>query len=122
MKNIIFIIVDDEEITATLYQALCKHIFPGAEFILTDDGEHVLNCVDKTFSDDKLCIAIIDNQMPKMSGTELVQRLRSKGKKFPIIMVSGINIEGEALENGADVFLQKPFKLNKLKMVLENFL
>lgn len=122
MKDIIFIIVDDEEITATIYQALCKNIFPDAEFILTDDGEYAIKCIDQACCNDKLCIAIIDNQMSKMSGTELVRQLRSKGKELPIVMVSGINIEGEALENGADVFLQKPFTRDKLKMVLKSFL
>jgi DNA-binding response OmpR family regulator len=42
-----------------------------------------------------------------MTGIDLVKDVRRRGKRIPIIMMSGTNIEALALEAGANAFVNK---------------
>ncbi len=53
---------------------------------------------------------ISDYQMPEMDGMELLRKLRSSGNTIPFILFTGRQreeIAAEALEEGADFYLQK---------------
>ena len=53
---------------------------------------------------------IADYQMPEMNGIELLKRVRSDGNQIPFIIITGKGREEvviEALNNGADFYLQK---------------
>ena len=63
-------------------------------------------CVDETS-----CL-ILDVAMPGMSGPELQQELKRRGKKIPIIFVTGRSdetVRAQVLKQGAAGFLLKPF-------------
>jgi len=53
---------------------------------------------------------IVDNDLPGLSGLELVLRVRSMAHRYntPIIMLSGNNCEKEAWRAGVKAFLRKP--------------
>lgn len=77
------------------------------------DGEKGLNLAEKNSYD---CI-ILDIMLPKMSGLEILQTLRSQGDQTPIIMLSALSQVDDkvrALEAGADDYLAKPFKTAEL--------
>ncbi|NQY26217.1 MAG: response regulator transcription factor [Piscirickettsiaceae bacterium] len=62
-------------------------------------------------------VAIIDLGLPKLSGIELIQQLRSIGKDFPIIILTARGRwqdKVEGLESGADDYLVKPFHIEEL--------
>jgi two-component system, OmpR family, response regulator PhoP len=62
-------------------------------------------------------IALIDLGLPKLSGVELVRRLRQNGKRFPIIILTARGQwqdKVEGLEAGADDYLVKPFHYEEL--------
>lgn len=64
-----------------------------------------------------LDLAVIDIGLPKISGIELIRRLRSLDKNFPILILTARgNWEDkvEGLETGADDYLVKPFHLSEL--------
>ena len=51
--------------------------------------------------------------MPKMSGAEVLQKIREIDKQLPVIIISGFSTLSsfdEAINMGANAFLQKPFK------------
>lgn len=55
---------------------------------------------------------ILDLMLPKLSGYEVVARLRAAGVRVPVLMLTakqGEFDQTEALDSGADDFLSKPF-------------
>lgn len=62
-------------------------------------------------------IIILDNMLPKKSGSEICQEIRSLGKTVPIIILSAlsdVNKKVELLNIGADDYLTKPFSFQEL--------
>jgi len=62
-------------------------------------------------------VAIIDLGLPKLSGLELIQSLRSQNKDFPILILTARGRwqdKVEGLEVGADDYLVKPFHFEEL--------
>jgi DNA-binding response OmpR family regulator len=60
---------------------------------------------------------LLDVGLPKMNGVEVCQRLRVKGIKTPIVMVTGHDeLEDKilGLDMGADDYLTKPFSFQEL--------
>lgn len=62
-------------------------------------------------------VAIIDLGLPGMSGIELIGKLRSNGKKFPVLILTARSRwqdKVEGLEAGGDDYLVKPFQIEEL--------
>lgn len=62
-------------------------------------------------------VAIIDLGLPKLSGIEVIKRLREQGKDFPILILTARGRwqdKVEGLEAGADDYLVKPFHFEEL--------
>ena len=62
-------------------------------------------------------LAIIDLGLPDLSGLEVIGRLRSDGRDFPILILtarSGWQDKVAGLEAGADDYLTKPFHVEEL--------
>ncbi|TNF98522.1 MAG: response regulator transcription factor [Gammaproteobacteria bacterium] len=62
-------------------------------------------------------IAVIDLGLPKLSGLEVIRQLRSKDKRFPILILTARGRwqeKVEGLEAGADDYLVKPFEMEEL--------
>ncbi|MEW6354191.1 MAG: response regulator transcription factor [Pseudomonadota bacterium] len=61
--------------------------------------------------------AVIDLGLPKLSGMEVIKRLRAAGKKFPILILTARarwEEKVEGLQAGADDYLVKPFHMEEL--------
>ncbi|MBL1320686.1 MAG: response regulator transcription factor [Methylophaga sp.] len=62
-------------------------------------------------------VAIIDLGLPKLSGIEVIQKLRKENKSFPILILTARGRwqdKVEGLEAGADDYLVKPFHFEEL--------
>lgn len=62
-------------------------------------------------------LAIVDWQLPGLSGPELCQQYRQRGGKTPILMMtqkSKIEDKATGLDAGADDYLPKPFDIREL--------
>lgn len=62
-------------------------------------------------------VAIVDLGLPKLSGIDVIQQLRSAGKEFPILILTARGRwqdKVEGLEAGADDYLVKPFHFEEL--------
>ena len=100
---------------ATLLADAVKHNLEK-QGITTDratDGETGLDQAVKDIYD---CI-ILDIMLPKLSGTEILKRLREKNIQTPVIMLSALSeVETKVghLDKGADDYLAKPFKTAEL--------
>jgi two-component system, chemotaxis family, chemotaxis protein CheY len=91
--------------------------------VLSDSGYHVDAAADgadawealqlKTFN-----LLITDNNMPRLTGVELVRKLRSASMELPVILATGGRIPTEELALNPSLqlaaLLLKPFTINEL--------
>ncbi len=64
-----------------------------------------------------IAAVLLDIAMPDLDGLELCRRLRAKGVRAPILVVSarpGPELARKAVEAGADDFIRKPFENSEL--------
>jgi DNA-binding response OmpR family regulator len=83
---------------------------------LAFDGQEAVDIAEES---DHLDAAVLDVMMPRMSGLDVLARIRGndKTKNVPIIILTAAGeeeYEREARRNGATAFLTKPFSPKKL--------
>jgi CheY-like chemotaxis protein len=76
----------------------------------------------QTLHETSYCLVITDHKMPKVTGLELIKKMRSENMLQPVIMVSG-TIPSEELEKNpglrVDAILSKPFTAAQLLATME---
>ncbi|PHV11057.1 response regulator [Chitinimonas sp. BJB300] len=75
------------------------------------DADHVLLTQD-------YALVILDLSLPRMDGLEVLRRLRSRGNKVSVLILTARNNVGDrvlGLDLGADDYLTKPFELTELE-------
>ena len=79
----------------------------------------------KKLEADKFDVIFCDIKMPKMDGTEFLDKAMEMNVDTPIIMISGhgtIETAVEAIKKGAYDFIPKPLDLNRILITLRNAL
>lgn len=85
----------------------------GFDVDLAFDGEDGLNAALDNIYD---CV-VLDVMLPKLSGIDILGRMRERKKSTPVIMLSALSeVEDKVrgLDAGADDYLAKPFKTAEL--------
>lgn len=105
------LIVEDEQL---LRDSLAEQL-RGAGFTVETaaDGEEGLYCASEYAVD----LAIIDLGLPKLPGLDLIRKLRTLGKRFPILILTARERwqdKVEGLQAGADDYVAKPFHFQEL--------
>lgn len=62
-------------------------------------------------------VAVVDLGLPKLTGIDVIKRLRAAGKRFPILILTARGRwqeKVEGLEAGGDDYLVKPFHMEEL--------
>ena len=84
--------------------------------LLSDEDfelEHVksLNAADAYLAENKPSLIILDNKLPDGYGIDYISFLKKNYPTIRIIMITGYDASAKdvAMENGADIFLEKPF-------------
>ena len=100
---------------ATFLAEAVKHNLEKQGFTvdLTNNGEDGL---ENALSDIYDCV-VLDIMLPKLSGTDILKRMREKNVQTPVIMLSALSeVETKIshLDHGADDYLAKPFKTAEL--------
>ena len=100
---------------ATFLAEAVKHNLEkqGITVDLADNGEDGL---ENAMSDIYDCV-VLDIMLPKLSGTDILKRMREKNVHTPVIMLSALSeVETKIshLDHGADDYLAKPFKTAEL--------
>jgi len=118
-RSLVSVVDDDESIRESLPDLLgefgfAARAFSSAEAFLSSD-----------YIDETRCL-ILDIAMPGMTGLDLQEELRHRGREIPIIFITAKRDEAirvRALERGAVKFLHKPFSdtalLDALKAALQ---
>ena len=118
MKGRVLIADDEKNMRWVLSQALEAE---GYEVFEAADGKEALTAVAEHEPE----IVILDHKMPAPDGMEVLRRLRSKGHRFPVIMLTAhgnVQTAVEAMKAGANEYLTKPFDLDELKLSIEKAL
>lgn len=105
MADLVLIVDDDEAVRTTLYKVVRSN---GLEAEMTASGEQALALTARTHYD----LILLDVNMHGLDGFTVVQRLRGRGIKTPIIIVSGRKEDYDTLyglDIGADDYVTKPF-------------
>ncbi|MFQ5921901.1 MAG: PleD family two-component system response regulator [Anaerolineales bacterium] len=110
-------IVDDDNTMVSLLATLLE--LDGFEvFPKTQPGDLVQN-----LRNDQPDLVIMDVFLTNVDGIELLRKLRSTSefKRLPVIMTSGMDVEDQCLEAGANGFMLKPYSPPDLiDMIREN--
>jgi DNA-binding response OmpR family regulator len=70
---------------------------------------------DEYLQQHKPSVIILDNKLPDGFGVDFISYIRKKYPSIKIIMISGFpSARDVALENGADLFIEKPFSKDEL--------
>jgi len=106
----ILIAEDDQQIREALDRILR---FEGYETVLAKDGAAALEAFDQHAPD----AALLDVMMPFVDGLSVVRKLRDRGNRTPILMLTARQETPDrvaGLDAGADDYLAKPFELDEL--------
>lgn len=111
----ILIIEDDIQLNSTITNFLR---YKGCQTTSVEDGEEALEYIDKNFYD----LYIIDINIPKVSGLEVLKYIRQKDLITPVIIITAsLELENlkTAYKNGCDEYIKKPFYLEELEIKID---
>lgn len=119
LKGRRILVVEDEPGIRQVLQAALETA--GARCETADDGEAGWTAWQTGHWD----LVLTDHHMPRLTGLELLDRLRQAGAEVPVILASGRGLEG--IEDRAErdphlIFLPKPFHLDGLLLAVQELL
>lgn len=106
----ILIAEDDPEIRTALERILK---YEGYTPLLANDGAAALDAIQNLKPD----LVILDVMMPFVDGLDVCRRMRSRGDRTPVLMLTAREETADrvaGLDAGADDYLAKPFELDEL--------
>ena len=117
----VILVVDDEPVTQLMLGLMLQR--SNYTVITAIDGQEAMNHL----ANEKIDLAIIDVNMPKMDGMTMLQRLRAdkRFEKLPVIMFTAQGqerVRREAAQKGATGFLTKPASSAEVTSTVARFL
>src|SRR5262245_55753392 len=112
----ILVVEDEGQIGLILNMILCDRELE-LDYVnnLVAAGEYL----EKT----KPSVIILDNKLPDGYGVDFISYIKKKYPSTKIIMISGFSTARDvALENGADIFLEKPFSMDNVNEAIDSVL
>ena len=106
----LLLVEDDNMLGRSLKKALEKHAY-GVDWV--QDGEAALLSIESL----SFTVMILDVNLPKLSGIELLKIIRARKNKIPVLLLTARDTASqkvEGLDSGADDYLVKPFDLEEL--------
>lgn len=115
------LVVDDNNLNIKVAERLL-----GKFNVVIDSCSSGFDCVNKITSGEKYDLLLLDDMMPKMSGTETLHKLKEvNGFNTPVIVLTANAITGmreKYLSEGFDDYLSKPIEKDELKRVIKQYL
>ncbi len=106
----LLIIEDDEKLAPLLARGLREE---GFAVDVTGDGEDgAFRAIEYDYD-----LIVLDGMLPVMDGLEVLERLRAKGRRTPVLMLTArgaVQDRVRGLNAGADDYLRKPFEFEEL--------
>jgi signal transduction histidine kinase len=115
------LLVDDEETILQAGEELLESM--GYRVLTARSGKEAVETVKKV-SDD-IDLVLLDLIMPQMGGREAYEQLKDIDQQIKVVVMTGHNGEGlseEMLAKGCNAFIEKPFTVHELSMIISNVL
>ena len=113
------LVVDDDAPARRLWQVRLRAL--GCDVALAEDGQAALLEIKRR----EPALMLLDLQMPRMGGLEVLRHLRSAGTAFPVVVITAhgsIETAVEAMREGAYDFITKPLDANHFEIVVRKAL
>lgn len=107
------LVAEDDEVLRRLFDNVLSNA--GFRVLLASTGDEALAHWDEAHG--MIHLLMTDARMPGMSGAELIERIRERAPRLPVICTSGLGQAYFAGENALPpdvVFVEKPFSPRKL--------
>lgn len=114
----VLVVDDDPNLTDLLVDTLAAL---GYQPFSAGSAPEALQILSKT----RIDLVISDINMPEMSGLELLQEIKKKNQRLPVMLITGIStdsIKDRAFSQGADGFLSKPFRIGTMEVEIGKLL
>lgn len=115
------LIVEDEKAISGLLKNILSEEMKDYEITIAQDGLEAYKMIEK----EDFSLVISDIKMPKLSGTELLQKAVELKPESTFVMISAhgdVKTAVECLKQGAYDFIEKPIDLNRLITSVRNAL
>ena len=115
MKPSILIVDDDEVMQETLSDVLRKR---GYEIFSVGSGNGALSMIKKNVID----LILLDMRLPDIDGLEVLKKIKEFDTEILVIMMtaySDVQTAVSAMKSGAYDYINKPFELEELKLLIE---
>ncbi|MDD4156410.1 MAG: response regulator [Candidatus Cloacimonetes bacterium] len=115
------LVIDDEQMIRETYKEMLSEC--GYDFLLAENGLQGIDLYKNNI--DKIKLVILDMSMPILSGIETYRQLKIIDPKIKVLMASGFRQDErakQAMDEGVNKFLQKPFTINKLSSAIAELL
>jgi two-component system alkaline phosphatase synthesis response regulator PhoP len=108
MNNTLLFIAEDDPLMSRMYERAFK--LGGHELFVAHDGEEALTMLEK--ADPKPILILLDIMMPKMSGFDVLRKIKANPtlKNIPVVLLTnlaGAEDATKGLELGAVLYLVK---------------
>lgn len=113
------LVVDDEESIREFLEIMLKK--DGYEVTCAEDGAHAKDVLTKKSFD----MIISDLQMPNMTGIELLKHVKESYSDLVFMMITAFGTTEtavDAMKMGAYDYLTKPFKIDEVRLNIQNAL
>ncbi len=114
----ILVVDDDPLVRQTLASIVREH---GYDVTAVGSAEEGLLHLSRT----PTRLVLADVRLPRMSGLELLQHIRQRHPRVRVVMISGhgsVELAVQAMLEGAEDFLTKPFGMSRVADLLERIL
>ena len=114
-------LAEDDSTMVTLLETLLG--MEGYQVVSLNVNDDIFESVQR----DRPDVLLLDVNLPNANGLDVLDQVRSadETKDLRVVMASGLNLEQECLQHGANGFLLKPYMpddlLNLLKENLNHF-
>ena len=108
------LVVDDNPVVQEVLQEFLR---PAYQVTVTSNGSQALGVFAKHPPD----VMLLDVRIPGVDGLSLLRSLRDMGVTIPIFVITGYDsreVAEEAMSNGANGYLPKPFDLVYLERLI----
>ena len=108
--------IDDNEEVCLSTSALLSTL--GVNVETAKDGPEGL----EKLADNSFQLALLDQGLPGMNGLTVLVRIKERWPNLPVVMVSGWTLPALVPGCGPDDFIEKPFSLAELRLVVEKYI
>ena len=116
----VLLLVDDDPADRRMVERALEETGSDVRFLAVEDGEQALELLETVRPD----LVLLDLNMPRVDGWELVRRLRadSRFRRLPVVALTTSRDEHDvrlSYDVGFDAYVVKPTSLADLRHVLE---